>query len=308
MSGQKSKYGPHTAAWRRLARTAEAIREQSITDLFGSNAMRFERFSAEAEGLLLDFSRQRLDETALEALLDLADETDVRGWIDRMFAGESINNTENRAALHIALRRPASMPIEVAGENVMPLVEAERKRMRRMADALHAWELRGATGRPIDTIVNIGIGGSDLGIVMAVTALAEHRLKGLKVHCVSNVDGVALSHVLADADPETTLFVICSKTFTTLETLTNANAAREWLLEQGGRGAVAAQCVAVSTNHDAMDAFGIAPDMRFTIWDWVGGRYSLWSAVGLTVALSVGSAHFDAMLNGAHQLDAHFET
>jgi glucose-6-phosphate isomerase len=200
------------------------------------------------------------------------------------------------------------MALTIGGENVMPLVETERAKIRRMADRLHAGELKGATGRPIDSIVNIGIGGSDLGIVMAVTALAEHRLSGLAVHCVSNVDGAALAHVLAEADPETTLFVICSKTFTTQETLSNANAAREWLLEHGGEAAVAAQCVAVSTNDRAMDAFGIAPEMRFTIWDWVGGRFSLWSAVGLTIALAVGSEHFDALLRGAHGMDEHFET
>jgi glucose-6-phosphate isomerase len=301
-------YAPHTDTWRKLERAAKAIEPQSITDLFAANPMRFERFSAEAQGILLDFSRQRIDETALAALLELAEQTDVAGWIERMFAGEAINNTEGRAVLHVALRRPESMPIQVAGENVMPLVEAERAKMRRLADALHGGELKGATGRPIDTVVNIGIGGSDLGIVMAVAALAEQRLPGLKVHCVSNIDGVGLAHVLAEADPETTLFVICSKTFTTLETLTNANAARDWLLEPGGEAAVAAQCVAVSTNAEAMDAFGIAPDKRFTIWDWVGGRYSLWSAVGLTIALAVGSEHFDAMLAGAHRMDEHFET
>jgi glucose-6-phosphate isomerase len=304
----QSTYGPHTEPWRRLGQAAKEIQSQSISDLFARNPARFEAFSLEAHGLLLDFSRQRLDETALAALLDLAEATDVRGWIDRMFAGEPINNTENRAALHVALRRPADRPIEVDGEDVMPLVEAERVKMRQMADRLHGGELKGATGKAIDTVVNIGIGGSDLGIVMAVSGLAEHRLAGLAVHCVSNIDGVALSHVLSGADPDTTLFVICSKTFTTLETLTNANAARDWLIEHGGAAAVAAQCVAISTNHSAMDAFGIAADRRFTIWEWVGGRYSLWSAVGLTIALAVGSEHFDRMLAGAHQIDEHFET
>jgi len=200
------------------------------------------------------------------------------------------------------------MPVRVGGGDVMPLIEAERAKTRHMADALHAGELEGGTGKPIDTVVNIGIGGSDLGIAMALQALAEHRRPGLGVHCVSNVDGVALAHVLAEADPETTLFVICSKTFTTLETLTNANAAREWLLGHGGEVAVAAQCAAVSTNHEAMDAFGIAPERRFAIWDFVGGRYSLWSAVGLTIALAIGSAHFDALLDGAHHMDEPFET
>jgi glucose-6-phosphate isomerase len=303
-----SNYGPHTAAWRKLSQAAASIKGETIADLFAQNPLRFERFSIDTQGLLLDFSRQRLDETGLEALLELAEETDVSGAIERMFRGEPINNTENRAALHVALRRPAKMPIEVDGENVMPLVEAERAKIRRLADRLHAGELKGATAKPIDTVVNIGIGGSDLGIVMAVAALAEHRLKGLTVHCVSNIDAVALSHVLAVADPETTLFVICSKTFTTVETLTNANAARDWLIEHGGQAAVAAQCVAVSTNDLAMNEFGIAQDMRFAIWDWVGGRYSLWSAVGLTIALAIGSTHFDAMLAGAHSVDEHFET
>jgi glucose-6-phosphate isomerase len=200
------------------------------------------------------------------------------------------------------------MPIAIDGEDVMPHVEAERVKIRQMADRLHAGELKGATGRAIDTIVNIGIGGSDLGTVMAVAALAEHRQSGLQVYCVSNIDGVALTLVLGKSDPETTLFVICSKTFTTLETLTNAKAARDWLIEHGGEAAVAAQCVAVSTNQQAMDRFGIAHDKRFAIWDWVGGRYSLWSAVGLTIALAIGSKNFDAMLTGAHHIDEHFET
>ena len=198
--------------------------------------------------------------------------------------------------------------MRVGAEDVMPLVEAERVKMRRLADSLHAGELRGATGRPIDTIVNIGIGGSDLGIVMAVQALAERIKPGLKVHCVSNIDGVALAHALAASNPETTLFVICSKTFTTLETLTNANVARDWLLAHGGAKAVAAQCLAVSTNAAAMDAFGIAPDRRLAFWDWVGGRYSLWSAVGSTVALAIGAEAFDELLHGAHQMDQHFAT
>jgi glucose-6-phosphate isomerase len=297
-------YGPHTATWRALERDAGQV--SRIADLFASDPGRFERFSAEAGGLLLDFSRQRLDEAALAGLIEIARDTGVPRWIERMFAGEKINNTENRAALHIALRRPSARELRLDGADVMPLVEAERAKMGELADSLHAGELRGVTGRPIGTIVNIGIGGSDLGIAMAVQALAERIKPGLTVHCVSNIDGVALSHVLATADPETTLFVICSKTFTTLETLTNASAARDWLIAHGGPAAVAAQCVAVSTNHRAMDAFGIAPDRRFTIWDWVGGRYSLWSAVGLTVALAVGRESFADLLRGAHDMDEHF--
>jgi glucose-6-phosphate isomerase len=301
-------YGPRTEAWRSLTRHAEALRTQTIAELFAADPARFEQFSCSAEGLLLDFSRQLLDARALQSLLDLAAQTEVPRWIELMFAGHPINNTEDRPALHVALRRRADAPLMAYGEDVMPLVEAERAKMRALADALHAGELRGFTGKPITDIVNIGIGGSDLGIVMAVTALAEDVRSGLGVHFVSNVDGVALAHVLRRVQPETTLFVICSKTFTTLETLVNAQAAREWLLAAGGKAAVAANCVAVSTNAGAMDEFGIAPDRRLAMWDWVGGRYSLWSAVGLTVALAVGWPKFAELLAGGEAMDEHFRT
>ena len=300
-------YGPRTAAWRSLTWHSDLLQGRTIRSLFDEDPQRFKRFSLESEGLLLDFSRQLLDARALELLLELAEQTEVRHWIELMFSGHPINNTEDRPALHVALRRPADRPLLAYGEDVMPLVETERRKIRALADALHAGELSGCTGRPITDVVNIGIGGSDLGIVMAVTALAEQRRKGLGVHFVSNVDGVALQHVLDAADPETTLFVICSKTFTTLETQTNARAAREWLLEHGGKAAIAAQCVAVSTNHEAMDEFGIAPDRRLAMWDWVGGRYSIWSAVGLSVALAVGWDNFASMLAGGHAVDEHFE-
>jgi glucose-6-phosphate isomerase len=299
-------YGPRTQTWRSLAQHAETIRTGSIAELFRSESRRFERFSYEAEGLLLDLSRQLLDARALERLLALAEQTEVPRWIELMFDGHPINNTEDRPALHVALRRRADLPLLAYGENVMPLVEAERAKMRALADALHRGELRGYTGKPITDIVNIGIGGSDLGIVMAVQALAEDCRAGLSVHFVSNVDGVALAHVLARVRPETTLFVICSKSFTTLETLVNAQAVREWLLATGGKAAVAAQCVAVSTNEAAMDEFGIAPDRRLAMWDWVGGRYSVWSAVGLTVALAVGWPKFAEFLAGGAAMDEHF--
>ena len=303
-----STYAPHTPAWRELRHHADRLATKSIGALFEANPLRFEALSLEAQGLLLDFSRQRLDEDVLHSLLELAVQTEVPRWIELMFSGFPVNNTEDRPALHVALRRPADQPLVVDGKDVMPLVEAERRKMRDLADALHAGELKGSTGKPITDVVNIGIGGSDLGLVMAVRALAEQERPALSVHFVSNIDGVELAHELAQVDPETTLFVICSKTFTTLETLTNARAARAWLLEHGGARAVAAQCVAVSTNGSAMDQFGIAPDKRFTIWDWVGGRYSLWSAVGLTFALAVGSKSFDAFLHGGHSMDEHFLT
>ena len=301
-------YGPRTKVWRELTTHAQRLRARSISELFRSDAERFERFSCDAEGLLLDFSRQLLDAEALEALLDLAEQTEVPRWIQLMFGGHPINNTEDRPALHVALRRRADAPLYAYAENIMPLVEAERAKMRALANALHAGGLRGFTGKPITDIVNIGIGGSDLGIVMAVNALAEDRRPGLGVHFVSNIDGVALAHVLKSVSAETTLFVICSKTFTTLETLVNAKAVREWLLAAGGKAAVAAQCVAVSTNDAALDEFGIAPDRRLAMWDWVGGRYSVWSAVGLTVALAVGWPKFATFLAGGAAMDEHFRS
>ncbi len=299
-------YGPRTAAWGALAESAKSLEQRSIKALFAADAKRFERFSLDAEGILFDFSRQLLDARALESLLALAEQTEVPRWIELMFGGHPINNTEDRPALHVALRRPAKTPLLAYGEDIMPLVERERAKMRALSDALHTGELRGYTGRSITDIVNIGIGGSDLGIVMAVHALAEERRARLGVHFVSNIDGVALAHVLAKVSPETTLFVICSKSFTTLETLVNAQAVREWLLAVGGKAAVAAQCVAVSTNEAAMDEFGIAPDRRLAMWDWVGGRYSVWSAVGLTVALAVGWKSFAAFLAGGAAMDEHF--
>jgi glucose-6-phosphate isomerase len=299
-------YGPRTAAWRALAEHVKALERRTIKDLFAGDPRRFERCSLEAEGLLLDFSRQRLDARALELLLELAQQTEVARWIELMFTGHPVNNTEDRPALHVALRRSADAPLAAYGEDVMPLVEAERAKMRALAEALHAGKLHGYTGKPITDVVNIGIGGSDLGIVMAVQALAEDCRAGLSVHFVSNIDGVALAHVLARVKPETTLFVICSKSFTTQETLVNAQAVRAWLLAAGGAVAVAAQCVAVSTNEAAMDEFGIAPDRRLAMWDWVGGRYSVWSAVGLTVALAIGWPKFAAFLAGGAAMDEHF--
>ena len=299
-------YGPRTAAWRALTPHAESLRGRSIKQLFAEDAQRFARLSLQAEGLTFDFSRQLLDAQGLKMLLELAEQTEVPRWIELMFTGHPVNNTEDRPALHVALRRAADRPLLAYGEDVMPLVEAERRKIRALAEALHAGELKGYTGKPITDVVNIGIGGSDLGVVMAVQALAEHTKPGLNVHFVSNIDGVALAHVLKRVDAATTLFVICSKSFTTLETQVNAQAVRAWLLERGGPKAVAAQTVAVSTNEQAMDEFGIAADRRLAMWDWVGGRYSVWSAVGLTVALAIGWRNFAAFLAGAEALDEHF--
>lgn len=301
-------YGPRTAAWRALEAHARSLADRPIASLFEADASRFASLSRSAEGLLLDFSRQQLDARALELLVALAAETQVPRWIELMFGAHPINNTEDRPALHVALRRPSDRPLLAYGEDVMPHVEAERAKMRELAEALHADALLGYGGAPITDVVNVGIGGSDLGLVMAVEALAEYVKPGLGVHFVSNVDGVALTHVLSRVRPDTALFVICSKTFTTLETLTNARAVREWLRAHGGEAAVRSQCVAVSTNQRAMDEFGIAPDRRLAMWDWVGGRYSLWSAVGLTAALAIGWPRFAELLAGAHAMDTHFQT
>jgi glucose-6-phosphate isomerase len=299
-------YGPRTAAWRALAEHAQALERLTIKDLFAGDPRRFERCSVQHSGLLLDFSRQRIDARSLELLLALAKQTEIPRWIELMFTGHPVNNTEDRPALHVALRRSADVPLTAYGQDVMPLVEAERRKIRALADALHARRLRGFTGEEITDVVNIGIGGSDLGLVMAVKALAEDCREDLNVHFVSNIDGVALAHVLERVRPATTLFVICSKTFTTLETLVNAQAVRAWLLAAGGPPAVAAQCVAVSMNEAAMDEFGIAAERRLAIWDWVGGRYSVWSAVGLTLALAIGWPKFAAFLAGGAAIDEHF--
>ncbi len=306
MSGEA--YGPRSEAWAALQRRADGLRRKPIAGLFDADPNRALAFSVEAEGLWLDLSRQRLDLRALKLLLRLAEQTRLPDWTERMFRGDRINNTEDRAALHIALRRPADQPLNLDGEDIMVRVEAERAKMRALADALHGRSLLGYTGRPVTDIVNIGIGGSDLGADMAVEALDAYRMPGLGVRFVSNIDGVQAARAMRAVDPETTLFVVCSKTFTTLETLTNAQAIREWLMQKGGAAAVAAQFVAVSTNHAAMDAFGIAPDRRLELWDWVGGRYSLCSAVGLVLAMAIGWRHFAAFLAGAHRLDEHFRT
>ena len=300
-------YGPRTSAWEDLEASAKRLRTQSIDALFVADSARGDTFAAEAAGLFLDFSRQKIDAAAFEQLCSLAEQTSVAEWVKRMFLAEPINNTEDRPALHIALRRPRESSLPVDGCDVMPDVEAQREKIQSLATALEAGALYGDTGKPITTVVNIGIGGSDLGIAMAVEALAEYRLPAVDVHFVSNIDGVDLVHVLRVVDPETTLFVICSKSFTTLETLANAQAVRAWLMKHGGESAVAAQCIAVSTNHAAMDAFGIADDKRLAMWDWVGGRFSLWSAVGLSIALAIGWKNFSALLEGAHEMDQHFQ-
>jgi glucose-6-phosphate isomerase len=287
------------------------VRQSHQRDVAARDPRRFESFSTEAVGLLLDYSRQRVTRETLGLLTDLAREVQLQERIAALLGGEVVNNTEHRAALHTALRRPLDAPpLNVDGEDITAAVRAEREKLESFVQGVHAGEIAATSGQRFDTVVNIGIGGSDLGPFMVYEALAAYRSSNgssdIKAHFVSNIDGCQLAEVLARANPHTTLFVVCSKTFTTQETMTNARAARAWIVEKLGSAAPAKHFAAVSTNHQAMDAFGIGPKMRFTIWDWVGGRYSVWSSIGLSVALAVGVEHFRAFLGGGHEMDQHF--
>jgi glucose-6-phosphate isomerase len=278
-----------------------------MRDLFAADPGRAERFSAEACGLFLDVSKNRITDETLRLLTALARQQDVPGWRERMFRGEPINSTEGRAVLHTALRAPPGARVEVAGADVMPDVVEVRRRMLAFARRVRDGEHRGFTGRPIEHVVNIGIGGSDLGPAMAVAALAPDRHPRITPHFVSNVDGTHLAETLRRVDPETTLFLIASKTFTTQETIANAKSAKAWFQERVPEpAAVARHFAALSTNRDAVAAFGIDPENMFGFWDWVGGRYSLWSAIGLPIAIAVGPERFEELLAGAHDMDAHF--
>ena len=295
--------------WQALACAADAGRASHLRDLFAADPRRFERLSTSWNGWLLDYSKQRVSADTMALLHQLWQAADVPGWIGRMRAGAAINHTEGRAALHIALRHPAGKgPILHAGQDVMPAVHRELERMQHFCSDVHGRHWRGATGEPISDVVNIGIGGSDLGPRMATQALAAFRHPDIRVHYVANLDGADLATVLATVQPRTTLFVIASKTFTTQETMQNATSARHWLVQALGEAAVARHFVAVSTNLGEVARFGIDPDNAFAFWDWVGGRYSLWSAIGLPLALAVGFDNFRQLLAGAHAMDEHFFT
>jgi glucose-6-phosphate isomerase len=280
-----------------------------MRSLFEKDPKRFETFSLTLDDILLDYSKNRITEETISLLCQLALQADVKGWIKQMFAGEKINVTENRAVLHIALRNRSNRPIYVDGVDVMPGVNAVLEKMTRFCSAVREGDWRGYTGKTISDIVNIGIGGSDLGPVMVTEALKPYGKSGLKPHFVSNIDSTHLVETLKALDPETTLFTIASKTFTTQETLTNAHSARDWFLNRAGdEGAIAKHFVAVSTNAEEVSRFGIDTENMFGFWDWVGGRYSLCSAIGLSIALYVGMENFESMLDGAHAMDEHFRT
>ncbi|MFW5452700.1 glucose-6-phosphate isomerase [Thioalkalivibrio sulfidiphilus] len=298
-----------TRAWQALASHYDALKDVHMRELFARDPQRFERFSLRFEDILLDYAKNRITAETLELLLDLARECDVEGWRARMFGGEKINVTEDRAVLHVALRNRANRPIRVDGEDVMPEVNAVLARMAGFTERVRSGDWTGHTGKPIRHVVNIGIGGSDLGPVMVCEALRPYGHERLSMHFVSNVDGTHMAETLKRVDPETTLFIIASKTFTTQETLTNAHTARRWFLEHASdESAIARHFVAVSTNRDGVVKFGIDPEHMFGFWDWVGGRYSLWSAIGLPIALYVGMERFEELLEGAHAMDEHFRT
>ncbi len=298
--------GPRTPVWAELAASAARLSAVPVRELFERDPRRFERFSRTHAGLCMDFSRQRLDEVALAKLLLLADAVGLRERAQAMWNGEHINTTEDRAVLHVALRQPPGAGI--GGEAIEALVMAERKRMLDFADGVRGGTLRGSSNQAFRVVVNIGIGGSDLGPAMAVQALRGYTSGAPRCEFVSNVDGCHLAEVLEQADPHTTLFIVASKTFTTLETQTNARSARAWLAGRLGEAAVPQHFAAVSVNTQAMDEFGVHPDYRFKMWDWVGGRYSIWSSIGVSLAIAIGRANFLAFLAGGHELDEHFRS
>ncbi len=295
-----------SSAWQALRKHFEASRDLDMSDQFAQDPQRFERFHLRLGPLLFDYSKNRVSEETMRLLVDLARERRVPEMARKMFAGEAINNTEDRAVLHVALRNRSKHHIRVDGECVMPGVNEVLDKMRTFVDAVRSGAHTGYTGKPIDTIVNIGIGGSDLGPLMVCEALKYYGRRDYTMHFVSNVDGTHLAETLRTCDPETTLFIIASKTFTTLETMANASSARAWFLEHAkDEDAVAKHFVALSTNHEAVANFGIDTNNMFGFWDWVGGRYSLWSAIGLSIALFLGFERFEELLEGAHEADRH---
>lgn len=298
-----------SAAWAALKNHQQSLAKVHLRDLFAQDAHRFERFSTQACGLLLDYSKNRLTDETLTLLEQLAQTAQLSEWITRLYQGEKVNNTEQRAALHIALRNRSNRPILVDGQDVMPQVNAVLAQMGQFSEAVRSGQWRGYTGKPIETIVNIGIGGSDLGPAMITRALKAYHHPRLRSYFVSNVDAAHLGETLADLNPETTLFIVASKTFSTQETLLNARSARQWLIDKlGQEAAVAKHFVAISTHEQRVTEFGIDPANMFAFWDWVGGRYSLWSAIGLPIAIMIGIAQFESLLAGAHALDQHFKT
>ena len=295
-----------SSAWARLHQHQRATRHMHMRQLFEADARRFERFSVELDGLLLDYSKNRITDRTLELLIELAHAADLSGWMDRMRSGEHINVSEDRAVLHTALRLPAGASLELDGCDIVPGVHDVLGRMKTFCERVRSGAWTGSTGRAITDVVNLGIGGSDLGPLVVTEALAAYSIDSLDLHFVSNVDGQHIARTLKKLDPETTLFIVASKSFTTPETLLNAQAARQWLVSRLSEEAVARHFVAVSCNEAAVRGFGIDPANMFEFWDWVGGRFSVWSAIGLPVMMAVGYDCFTEFLAGGHAMDRHF--
>ncbi|TEW52000.1 glucose-6-phosphate isomerase [Psychromonas algicola] len=297
-----------TAAWTKLQDLFDEHIDMQISELFAEDATRFDTFSRQFnDDFLLDFSKNLITEEILASLIELAKEVDLENAIKAQFSGEKINITEQRAVLHSALRNRSNNPVVVNGEDVMPKINAVLAQMKSFCDKVHSGEWLGYTGKRITDVVNIGIGGSDLGPYMVTEALRPYKVDGIETHYVSNVDGTHIVETLTKVDPQTTLFLVASKTFTTQETMTNAHSARDWFLNFAqDEKFVAQHFVALSTNTEAVTEFGIDADNMFQFWDWVGGRYSIWSAIGLSIALSIGFDNYEELLTGAHEMDKHF--
>ena len=296
----------NSSAWQALAAHQRTIAGSRMRDLFAADAGRFNRFSLALDGLLLDYSKNSISRETMRLLCDLARQAEIEEWRDRMFSGRAINTTEGRPVLHVALRNRSRRAIEVDGEDVMAKVEATLGRMLAFAEAVRDGSRTGATGKPITDVVNIGIGGSHLGPAMACRALKPFQRDDLHLHFVANVDASQISETLDGLDPATTLFIVASKSFTSAETMTNAATAKSWLIEALGGQAPARHFVALSSNAEAAAVFGIEPANQFEFWDWVGGRFSLWSVIGLAIAIAIGAERFEELLSGAHTMDEHF--
>ena len=293
-------------AWHKLAKYARKLQKADMAKMFAEDKNRASRFAVSLDNMYLDYSKNIIDSKAMLYLLALADKADLKNKIEKMFSGEKINSTENRAVLHIALRNRDNHPIYVDGIDVMPEINRVLGKIKDFSERVRLGTFTGHTGKRLTNIVNIGIGGSDLGPKMAVQALKRYHRKDMNFYFISNIDGTACAEVLDKLDPETTLFIVCSKTFTTIETLTNAKTCRKWLIDALGEPAVAKHFVAVSTNAAEVEKFGINVENMFEFWDFVGGRYSMWSAIGLIIAIAAGYDNFEKMLDGANAMDEHF--
>ena len=306
MFGRKSEANK-SKAWKKLAKHYSEMQDVEMRGLFRKDPQRAERYNINLESMILDYSKNRITDKTMACLLDLAKEANLSEKIEAMFKGDRINYTENRAVLHVALRNRENTPIYVDGKDVMPDVNEVLGKMRKFSESVRLGKFKGHTGKKLVNIVNIGIGGSDLGPKMAVEALRKYWAKDINCYFISNIDGTACAEVLNKINPEETLFIVCSKTFTTIETLTNARTCRKWLVDALGEHAVSKHFVAVSTNATEVAKFGIDTKNMFEFWDFVGGRYSMWSAIGLIIAIAVGMDNFEKMLEGAHEMDMHFK-